>query len=51
MQKISNLRIKSFSKLISPHEIAFKIPISDNSKKTIANGRSEFVNILNGKDI
>lgn len=50
MQKISNLRIKSFNKLISPHEIALEIPIPDKSAKTITNGRDGFVNIINGKD-
>lgn len=50
MQKISNLRVKSFTKLISPHEIALEIPIPDKSSKTIAQGRSDFINILNDKD-
>ncbi len=50
MQKITNLRVQSFTKLISPHEIALEIPIPDKSSKTIANGRNDFINILNGKD-
>lgn len=50
MQKISNLRVKGFTKLISPHEIELEIPIPDKSAKTIAQGRDGFVNILNGKD-
>jgi len=50
MQKITNLRVQSFTKLISPHEIALEIPIHDKTAKTIAQGRNDFINILNGKD-
>jgi len=50
MQKIINLRVQSFTKLISPHEIALEIPIHDKTAKTIAQGRNDFINILNGKD-
>lgn len=50
MLKTGNIRIKSFTKLISPHEIRHQIPISDNAVKTIVMGRSGFVNILNDTD-
>jgi 3-deoxy-7-phosphoheptulonate synthase len=50
MQKITNLRVQSFTKLISPHEIALEIPIHDKTEKTIAQGKNDFINILNGKD-
>ena len=50
MKKITNLRVRSFTKLISPHEIALEIPIPDKSAETIARGRSDFIKILNGKD-
>jgi 3-deoxy-7-phosphoheptulonate synthase len=47
MERITNLR---FTKLISPHEIALEIPITDKSAKAVSKGRNDFVNILNGKD-
>lgn len=49
-QKTDNTRIKSFTKLISPREIRVQIPASKVAVETITNGRSDFCNILKGKD-
>ena len=49
-QTIGNIRIKSFTELISPGEIRMQIPASATAIKTIAKGRSDFCNVLKGKD-
>lgn len=48
--KTDNIRIKSFTKLISPGDIRQEIPISKTAIATIAKGRADFCNILQGKD-
>ncbi len=49
-QKTDNIRIKSFTKLISPGDIRREIPASKTAMATISQGRSDFCNILRGKD-
>lgn len=49
-EKVDNLRISSFTKLISPKKIRDQIPASKKSKKTIIQGRRDFAHILDGKD-
>ncbi|EKD63590.1 MAG: hypothetical protein ACD_51C00249G0010 [uncultured bacterium] len=49
-RRIDNIRIKKFTKLISPREIRELIPASTKATETIAKGRTDFCNILKGKD-
>ncbi len=50
MIKTDNLRIETFTKLISPNEIRAQIPVSDTASNVINKGRESFCNILNYKD-
>jgi len=50
MKQINNTRIVHSQKLISPQKIREEIPISNEAVVTIADGREEVVNHLNGKD-
>jgi len=50
MKKLDNVRIESFTKLISPQKIREEIPISDKSIESIYQGRYGFNNILDEKD-
>lgn len=49
-QKTDNIRIKKFTKLISPREIRTEIPASETAIATITKGRSDFCKILQGKE-
>ena len=50
IKKMTNLRVQSFKKLISPNEIASEIPIPEKSTETIFKGRNDFIDILNDKN-
>ncbi|MBT5016501.1 3-deoxy-7-phosphoheptulonate synthase [Candidatus Peregrinibacteria bacterium] len=49
-KKLDNIRIESFTKLISPSEIRKQIPLSPQATETIDKGRSDFCSILNNED-
>lgn len=48
--KTTNVRIKNFTKLISPDAIRKLLPASPKATKTITKGRADFCKILKGKD-
>ncbi len=50
MIRTNNLRIASESPLVSPAELAREIPMSDEAAVTVAAGRRQTVDILNGRD-
>ena len=50
MYKTDNLRIETFTKLISPNEIRTQIPVSEKATNTINKGREDFCNIVDGND-
>ncbi len=50
MKKTDNIRIDSFTKLISPSAIRQEIPISQKTTNTISQGREDFGRILNSED-
>ena len=47
MTKLDNVRIESFTKLISPGEIRKQIPLSGAATKAIDKGRQDFYDVLN----
>ena len=48
--KVSNVNIESFEKLISPDELKKKLPITNKIKKVVLDTRKSIENILNGTD-
>ncbi len=49
-QKLDNIRIDSFTRLISPSEIRQQIPIGEKASQTISQGRNDFCKVLNDED-
>ena len=50
MDKIDNIRIENFVKLITPLEVRKEIPLSEKANRVIVQGRNSFCNILVNKD-
>lgn len=50
MQRINNLRIKSFGKIATPEEVVKKVPVTKRARETVVGARNAIQNILNGKD-
>lgn len=50
MKQISNVRVKSFTKLITNNALREKAPVSEKANLTTYQGRQEIFDILDGKD-
>lgn len=50
MQRLDNLKVRNFKRLVSPRSLRVDLPVSDRVSSTIAKGRSDFIEILNGND-
>lgn len=49
-KQVENLNIESQQTLITPAELKNKLPLNDAARETVANGRQEVMDILDGKD-
>ncbi|NES86662.1 MAG: 3-deoxy-7-phosphoheptulonate synthase [Moorea sp. SIO2B7] len=49
-KKISDTRIDFSKVLLTPQDIKDKLPLSDEAKRTVLQGRQEIENIIDGKD-
>ena len=50
MTKINNLRVRSITRLISPHDLKTELPLSPAARKTVLDGRAAVENILERRD-
>ena len=50
MTKINNLRVRSITRLISPHDLKTDLPLSPAARKTVLDGRAAVENILERRD-
>ena len=50
MTKINNLRVRSITRLISPHDLKTDLPLSPAARKTVLDGREAVENILERRD-
>ena len=50
MTKINNLRVRSITRLISPHDLKTELPLSPAARKTVLEGRAAVENILERRD-
>lgn len=47
---MDDLRIQGYDPLIAPHILSYQLPLSTQSKRTIAKARAEAIKILSGED-
>ncbi len=50
MTKINNLRVRSITRLISPHDLKTELPLNPAARKTVLDGRAAVENILERRD-